>query len=223
MNIPHIPYVFILISLLLSYIYIFLQDINFITIKKYIMKKIFVLSSVFAAMLAITSCGSSKTVQAPAGDVSVYVPCSGLEYKTNNEYFRANAMGLSSDMNIAKQKAMSAARTQLAQSIETTVKAVTDDYASSYQDGENEEGKRRFQELGLQATKQKLSGIRTICEETMRTPEGKYKVYVAIELSGNEIKEAMANRISNDDKLRIDFEYEKFKKVFDEEMKNYNK
>ena len=29
----------------------------------------------------------------------------------------------------------------------------------------------------------------------------------------------MNNRISNDDKLRTDFEYEKFKKVFDEEMK----
>ena len=31
---------------------------------------------------------------------------------------------------------------------------------------------------------------------------------------------AMANRIENDDKLRIDSESEKFKKVFEEEMSN---
>lgn len=179
--------------------------------------------SVFAAtMLAITSCGSSKTVQAPAGDVSVYVPCSGPQYMTNNEYFRANAMGLSSDMNIAKQKAMAEARTQLAQAIEVKVKAVTDNYTSSYQTGETEEAKSRFQQLARQAVQQKLSGIRVLCEETMRSPEGKYKVYVALELAGNEIAEEMSNRINNDEKLRIDFEYEKFKKIFDEEMNNFS-
>ena len=52
----------------------------------------------------------------------------------------------------------------------------------------------------------------------IKTPDGKYKVYVSLELAGEEIMNAMANRIKNDDKLRIDFEYEKFKKVFEEEM-----
>ena len=65
---------------------------------------------------------------------------------------------------------------------------------------------------------QELSGTRVICEKTMKTPDGKYKVYVSLELAGEEIMNAMANRIKNDDKLRIDFEYEKFKKVFEEEM-----
>lgn len=186
------------------------------------MKKIFVFSMFALASLFIVSCGSSKTAQAPAGDVRVEVPCSGPEYRTNNEYFRANAMGLSSDMNIAKQKAMADARTQLAQAIEVKVKAVTDNYSSSYQTGENEEAKSRYQQLARQAVQQKLSGIRVLCEETMKSPDGKYKVYVAIELSGNEIMEATANRISNDEKLKIDFEYEKFKKIFDEEMQNFS-
>ena len=34
---------------------------------------------------------------------------------------------------------------------------------------------------------------------------------------------AMNNRIANDDKLKVDYEYEKFKKVFDEEMENLAK
>ena len=54
----------------------------------------------------------------------------------------------------------------------------------------------------------------------MKSPEGQYKAYVAIELGGIDVVKAMNNKISNDEKLRVDFEYEKFKKVFDEEMKN---
>lgn len=186
------------------------------------MKKFFLISVVATAMIAMTSCGSSKTAQAPVGDVSVYVPCSGPQFQSNNEYFRATAAGLSTDMNIAKQKAMSTVRTNLAQAIETKVKNVVDDYGSSNQIGEDEEAMRRYRELSLQVTKQKLSGIRVLCEETMRTPEGKYRVYIAAELAGNEIMEATVKRIKDDDKLRIDFEYERFKQIFEEEMKNYD-
>ena len=83
---------------------------------------------------------------------------------------------------------------------------------------ENDESKSRYQSLTRTVVEQGLSGTRVICEKTMKTPDGKYKVYVSLELAGEEIMNAMANRIKNDDKLRIDFEYEKFKKVFEEEM-----
>ena len=56
----------------------------------------------------------------------------------------------------------------------------------------------------------------------MKTPDNKYKVYIALELAGNELLEGISNSIKNDDKLRIDFEYEKFKKVFEEEMSKEN-
>lgn len=182
------------------------------------MKKVLFISMFSAFMLIIASCGGSKAVQ---GDVRIEVPCSGPEYRTNNEYFRASAVGLSSDMNIARQKAMTEARTVLAQAIEVKVSAVTDNYSSSYQMGEDEEARSRFQQLSRQAVQQQLSGIRVLCEETMKSPEGKYKVYVAIELSGEDIMKAAANRISEDEKLRTDFEYEKFKKVFEEEMSKF--
>lgn len=177
------------------------------------------LSFYLMAMLGIammSSCGSSKS--ATQGDVEVNVPCSGVEFQTDKEYFRANAMGLSTNMNIAKQKAMTEARASLAAAINAKVRTVTDNYTSSYQQGETDESKNRFQSLTRTVVDQELSGTRVICEKTMKDPKGNYKVYVALELAGNEIMEAMANRVKNDDKLRIDFEYEKFKKVFEEEM-----
>ncbi len=183
-----------------------------------IMKKISMIAMAALGVACLTGCGSTQAVTQTPQDVEVIVPCSGPEFMTNNEYFRASAMGLSTDMNIAKKKAMTEARTGLAEAINIKVQAVTDNYSSSYQQGENEEAKSRYQSLGRQVVSQELSGVRVICEKTMKTPDGKYKVYVAVELAGNEIMEAMANRIKSDDKLRIDFEYEKFKKVFEEEM-----
>lgn len=173
--------------------------------------------------LVLASCGSSKQAVAQAvpqvaQDVAIETHCSGPEFMTNKEYFRASAMGLSTDQTIAKKKALSSVRTEIATSISAKVKAVTDDYVSSYQQGENDESKRRYQELSRTVVDQQLSGTRIICEKTMKTPDGKYKVYVAMELAGKEIMDAMAARIKNDDKLKIDFEYEKFKKVFEDEM-----
>ena len=178
------------------------------------MKRINLLGTALLTIAVMTSCGSSKpvtqTVQQPTvqQDVEINVPCSGPEFQTNKEYFRA----------IAKKKAMTEARAEIATAINAKVKSVTDSYVSSYQQGENDESKSRYQSLTRTVVEQELSGTRVICEKTMKTPDGKYKVYVSLELAGEEIMNAMANRIKNDDKLRIDFEYEKFKKVFEEEM-----
>lgn len=181
------------------------------------MKKFNSLLLVLFAAVVMTGCGSAKSV-AQTQDVAVDVPCSGLEFQTNKEYFRASAMGLSTDMSIAKKKAMTNARAEIAAAIKAKVETVTDNYASSYQQGEKDESKSRYQSLTRTVVEQELSGTRVICEKTMKSTDGNYKVYIALELAGNEIAQAMGNRIKNDDKLRIDFEYEKFKKVFDEEM-----
>ena len=64
-------------------------------------------------------------------DVEINVPCSGPEFQTNKEYFRASSMGLSTDMSIAKKKAMTEARAEIATAINAKVKSVTDSYVSS--------------------------------------------------------------------------------------------
>jgi hypothetical protein len=66
---------------------------------------------------------------------------------------------------------------------------------------------------------QKLTGTRTICEKMMKVDgTGNYKCYVAIELSAQDLLAAYNERLSKDDKLKIDYDYEKFKETFDKEM-----
>lgn len=190
----------------------------YFNVKLEVMKKMYFVLGLSAMLVA---CGGQKQlVQKTQEDVEIIVPCSGPEYLPDAEHFRANAMGISNSQEIAGQKAMTAARAKLAAAIQTTVKTVTDNYMSSYEVGQQEEAKGRFQSLTREVVNQTLNGVKVICQKTMRSPEGQYKAYVAIELGGMDVVKALNNKISNDDKLRVDYEYEKFKKVFDEEMKN---
>ena len=183
------------------------------------MKKILLLLA--CAGLFGVSC--SKKTTPKTEDVEIIVPCSGPEYMTNDKYLRASAMGLAGEINMAKKKAMAEASAQLASSMNQLVERVAVNYANSYQVGENEDGSQKFEDMAKIVVKEKLSGIRVICEKTMKTPEGKYKVYVAIELAGDELLQGIHNRVSKglkeNTKLRIDYDYEKFKKEFEAEMK----
>jgi len=183
------------------------------------MKKFSIMMSV-VALLAM-GCGSQKALQKEVAqaEIDVDMPCSGPEFQCTKEYFRAHAFGTSTDRAMAQDKARQRVREELATTMNATVKRVVDNYASSYTSGSQEEVKGRFEQLGRTVVNEMLSGSHVICEKMRQsTVDGKYTCYVAMELAGNEILNAMNNRIKNDEKLRIDYEYEKFKKTFDEEM-----
>ena len=94
------------------------------------MKRIYYVLSL-AALIAV-GCGGQKQLLKEA-ETEVNIPCSGPEYQSSKEYFRANAYALSTDMMMAKKKALAEARAELATAMNATVKRVTDNYGSSYQ------------------------------------------------------------------------------------------
>ncbi len=175
---------------------------------------------VLVAAAAMTSCSSKKTIAAGSGEVVVEQYCSGPDYFTNKEFFRANAIGESMDQMLARKKAMANAREQMAADISTTVKSVVDNYYSSKDVNNVEEAKNRFEGISRQVVNQKLQGIRTICEKFTKTKEGTYKCYIAIELSGADVLAGLKEKLSTDDVTRLDFEYEKFKGELEKEMQN---
>jgi ribosomal protein S20 len=168
------------------------------------------------AALFMVSCKSKE--KAPTGETEVIIPCSGTEYFTTNKAFRANSIGESMDQQTAKKKALTNARNELAQAIQTTVKTVTDNYVNSREMNNKEEVEERFESLNREIVNQTLSGIRTICEKQMLTKEKTYKTYVAIELSADELVAKYNERLSKDERLKIDYDYEKFKETFEKEM-----
>ena len=172
--------------------------------------------------LILFSCGSSKK-PIPKDEVDVVIPCSGEEYFSNDEYFRGNAIGESLDQMTAKKKALSNAKAQLAADIESIIKIVNDNYVKSAEFNNKEEALERFEGNIREVINKKLSGIKQICERATRSRStGRYKYYIAIELSGEDLVSSYNEVLSKEQSLKIDYNYEKFKKVFDEEMKKFS-
>jgi len=182
------------------------------------MKNLMRLSSVLAIVAAVVISGCKSKQPMPEGEKEVVVPCSGPDYFTNNKVFRANSIGESMDQVTSKKKALTNARNELAQSIQTTVKTVTESYTNSREMNRREELEQRFEQLNREVVDQTLQGVRTICEKLVQTKEGNYKTYVAVELSAEELVKQYNERLSKDERLKIDYDYEKFKQTFDEEM-----
>lgn len=179
-----------------------------------------VMLAALAMALIISGCKSKEkaTSVKDQGETLIETYCSGPEFQSDNEYFRANQLGESMDQATAKKKAMSNTRGELAAAIQTTVKAVIDNYLNSRELNKVEDLEQKYESLTREVIDQKLTGVKTICEKTTKTSEGNYKTYIALELAGDELMNAMNARLSQDDKLKIDYDYEQFKKTFDAEM-----
>jgi hypothetical protein len=183
----------------------------------------------FGLILALGGCKSKKettAVQAPvadAGEKLIDVYCSGPEYWSDDDYFRASSVGESADQATSKKKALSNAKADLAGFIETTLKATFDNYVKDSEMNNVSEVLEKYEGLSREVVNQKLNGIKVICEKQTVTKNNTYKTYVAIELSGEDIASAMNQRLSTDDKLFIDYNYEKYKETFDKEMENLKK
>lgn len=190
----------------------------------YKITSVLMISALMSAVV-ISGCKSKEKAASTKdqGETLIEVYCSGPEFQSNNEYFRANQVGESVDQATAKKKAMSNARADLASAIQTRVKAVIDNYVNSRELNNVEEAEERFESLSREVIDQKLTGVKTICEKTTKTSTGNYKTYIALELAGDELMNAMNARLSQDDKLKIDYDYEQFKKTFDAEMEKMAK
>ena len=172
-------------------------------------------------MIAIPSCKKNKDevkTPDPKGEVIINEFCSGSEYKSTKEAFRSTATGESMDRETAKKKARSNSMSEMAKTINATMKIVGDNYVNSTEVNNKEEVTESFNEMARTVVDQELRGCIEICEKLTQRPDGTYVSYVALELSGNSIADAYQNGLSKNDKLKADYNYEKFKETFDKEM-----
>ncbi|MDB4835035.1 hypothetical protein OAH12_00440 [Cyclobacteriaceae bacterium] len=180
----------------------------------------------FALVVGFSCKPKNQPAPASAGnEVEVKLYCSGeSKFQNSKEFFRATATGESLDRETAKKKALSNARNYLASNINTTVKAVTDNYVNSREYNNSEEVEERFEFLSREVVNQELQGLNTICEKvTQNSQTKKFTYYVAIELSGADLLSKMNDKLSQDQRIKVDYDYEKFKETFNAEMDKMSK
>ncbi len=189
------------------------------------MKKILFLIIVVAATVGC----KSKQVLGTSNEVEVVKYCA--EYKTDKSAIRATANAVSPNMQNATDKAVAIARRELGSSVNVTIQRVLERFESSYEKNEAADFASRTKDLSRQVTDQMIVGSYIVCDKITKTTDqdGKvmYRAYVALEIDNGEIfknlEKHLETVISQDDKLRTDFEYEKFKEVFYEEMAKLDK
>ncbi len=154
----------------------------------------------------------------PKGEVLINEYCTGDQYMSTKEAFRATATGESMDRETAKKKARSNANAEMAKTINTTMKIVGDNYVNSTEFNNKEEVTETFQEMARTVVDQELRGAIEICEKLTQREDGTFVSYVALELSGQKIADAYNQGLSQNEKIKADYNYEKFKDTFNKEM-----
>lgn len=180
------------------------------------------LNVIILGLLVIISLGACKGKKEATGisdkEVEINLYCSGAEYTSDKKHFRASGTGKSNNLEIAKEKAYSNTRGRLAALINVTVKTVTDNYAKSATMNGQEIAQDRFETLSRQVVDQSLNNTKIICEKLTQDKQGNYTYYVAMEMASDDLFNDMNNTLSKDQELKIDYDYERFKKTYEDEM-----
>ena len=184
--------------------------------------RIFKIVTLFAvSTLLVVGCKSKEEVGVSPkqqGEVLLEQYCSGKDFFSDKKTFRASAIGESLDQMTSKKKARSNAQSELAKTMNSTMQIVGDNYVSSTEFNNKEEVTESFNEMARTIVNEELRGAIKICEKFTQTSEGKYKCYMAIELSADKLVAKYHERLSKDEKVKAQYNYEQFKKTFEEAM-----
>ncbi len=174
----------------------------------------------FALMAA--GCKSQKKVAKNTAQDEVVIKqyCPASEYPTTDALIRARGVGESNDMVMSGKVASANTLENLAKKISVSVKAVIDNYNSRRQKQLNENVEKRFEEMTRQVVNKQITGYRTVCDKVTKTKENKYRTYYVYELPVDNVLKPVYNSISKDDELKVDYDYQKFKKEFEDAIKN---
>jgi hypothetical protein len=171
------------------------------------------LSATFAMVLP--ACNKQAN---PAG-TRVKQPFSGSKYESNNAWFRGTGMGASSKQNIARGKADSEARSQVASQVGTNMRAVTDQYLGQTENTNARDVADKFQSLVREVMNTELADLRKIGEETYLNETTKeYTVYVAYEIKKNAMFRFMKKQARADAKVS-EQELKVMDEILDQEIK----
>ncbi len=174
------------------------------------------------SVLVCASCASSKkaskTTPVTTDEVEVSIPLDGPEYRTNAEYWRAVQMGTSKDVSMAKKVAMQNARQDLAATVQHDVRAVIENYGQNASTGTNTENEALYQEMSRTVINQQMNGVELVGEKLFRLADGSFRYHVCLQMSKEALGAKLSDALSNDERLKLEFDKAQFKKVFDEEM-----
>ena len=179
-----------------------------------------------------TGCGS-KAPQSSVKRSEIELPFAN--HRSDKEAFRGVGTGKSPDRGFAMEQAKLDARTSIAQEVETGVKSAIERYREQYNSIDDTIGTSygtKMEELTLNLVDQTLSNTRVEDQKVYELNDGNkllYEVNVAMTLRRDDFMNALEgaidqnNTMSDDTKVHIEYDRQKFRKVFEQEMEQLRK
>jgi hypothetical protein len=171
------------------------------------------------AVVGLNSCKSKEKVStnSEVGTILENMPCED-KGRSDKNFFRASAMATSSDLSLAKEKALLNAKQRLVTLINSNTKSVTDRYVNEREFGDASEFEQKFENLTREVADETISNIVVACEKASVLDNGKYRGFVAIEVSKEDILNGISKKLSGNQKLQVDYDKAKFEEIFNQEM-----
>ncbi len=147
-------------------------------------------------------------------------PC--MDYPSTATLIRARGIGEDLEQQMSADAARSAAIEELGSQISTKIQALLMNYKKSIRQNLKRESLRRIEGLTMTEVDQ-ATGYRVACRKTrtyIQDGEKIFKTYLVIELGEDQLLKPIYDKIQKDDELKIDYDYQNFKKEFDDHFKN---
>ena len=146
-------------------------------------------------------------------------PFDGKKYYSDKNYFRAVGDAISENSGFSEEKAVLIAKQKLASNIESTIKSVTDRYVRDIEVGKRSNFEQSVENETREVVKLKMQDVVQIDKKKFIQKDGQYHCYAALEVSKDVIFNGVNDRISKNSRLQLEFDKERFRKIYDEEMK----
>lgn len=179
------------------------------------------------------SCKSKKNIEKPASVAPSTTPTGETRKKLQNDecedkaneaaqFLRAYGVGRDADRMLARNLAAMQARAELVQQVQATVATMLNQNDVQMRSSDKRESTGKAVSFIQQLAEESLKGNKIICSNTYEVG-GQYEVHVCIELTGQDFIQKSYNKLANEEKLIIDYNYDKYKKDFDKALDEYRK
>ena len=156
-------------------------------------------------------------------------PCT--KATSDKNFIRANMNASSSDLAMSSEMSLFNSKDRLAQLISSDMKRVSEAYKKQRNIAGTSEFDQKFESTVRDVVSETLREISIVCEETTKTTKQRengtnydsYTTWTSIECSRETIYNGINSSLSNDEKLRQDYDAAKFREVFNEEINKLEK
>lgn len=187
------------------------------------MKKTVIILSLSLAATVFVGCRSNKHMALPSNDLVEYeLPCGNFDRDTPDTF-----TGLGTAENVNEQNARSAAlksaKAMIHDKVGGMAKGLSTDYSKAMRGNAAQTDMSSIIEGEIVTVIERmLNDAEKTCERNFKTGSGTYKAYIAISISKKDLAQNVSSALSENDKLRMNFDRELFRKYAEEYMKGLN-